>query len=372
MQAQSGRPLRVFICHAVQDNVAATTLFQWLNNDGIDVWFDLVSLLPGDDIGLATSIAIKNSDIALICLSKLSLISSGRFNKEIKEALALADEKPENVVFIVPVQFEECDVPNQISRFTPVLLDFNGRTFTYWGYSKLLETLKRKAIEVNAICLPKERTIELPLDFLFLLQSERVIVEICSYLRVIDSVLLKEILIEVDTEKYRVFDEIKLKTFLKSLEEKGLLMADGDKFLLPSELRLQLRYYLDNDKDLAKKINMAAFTFYQNMLKRSVDNRSSLIVEELYYSVVLDKLGVDIDIFDVLNKRLEPYTAINTRVDNWQDVIQQISDTIRNDGDLRELAGEDSFDLFTELVNSKINTSDVKSDFRFAIGDLGS
>lgn len=41
------RPLKVFLCHARNDQIRVRDLYNRLTKDGVDVWLDKVSLLPG-------------------------------------------------------------------------------------------------------------------------------------------------------------------------------------------------------------------------------------------------------------------------------------------------------------------------------------
>ena len=76
-------------------------------------------------------------------LSEKSISKSGYVQKEIKYALDIADEQPEGSIFLIPIRFEECDVPQRLSRWQWVNF-FEGQ-----GYKRLLMALEVKAAQVG-------------------------------------------------------------------------------------------------------------------------------------------------------------------------------------------------------------------------------
>jgi hypothetical protein len=65
--------------------------------------------------------------------------SEAKVLKEITIALDVADEQPEDTIFLIPVRLEECSVPDRLSRWQWVNL-FEAR-----GYERL-----RRALQVRA------------------------------------------------------------------------------------------------------------------------------------------------------------------------------------------------------------------------------
>ncbi|MBI3169799.1 MAG: TIR domain-containing protein, partial [Chloroflexi bacterium] len=111
------RPLRVFLCHASQDKPAVRKMYAYLKQHNIQPWLDRENLLPGQDWQIEIPKALFSSDVILVCLSKNSVNKEGYVQKEIVFALDKALEKPEGTIFIIPVKFEECDVPKRLSRY---------------------------------------------------------------------------------------------------------------------------------------------------------------------------------------------------------------------------------------------------------------
>ena len=135
--------LKIFICHANEDKEIASKLHNHLKKDGFDPWIDKVDLEPGVIWKEEIEDSIIQSDIVLACLSKKSVEKDGFVNKEIKYALERFDEMPENRRYLVPVKFENCDLPRKLSKIQCVNL------FSDIGYQKLRITLNKVVGELN-------------------------------------------------------------------------------------------------------------------------------------------------------------------------------------------------------------------------------
>lgn len=145
---ESKRPLKVFLCHASADKPAVRELYKRLTSDGVNAWLDVESLLPGQKWKEEIPKAIRNSDIVLVCMSEASINKEGFVQKEIKEALDIADEKPEGMIYIIPARLEECNVPASLAEYQWVDLYRQG------GYDKLLLSFKARAKSIAATLLP--------------------------------------------------------------------------------------------------------------------------------------------------------------------------------------------------------------------------
>jgi len=136
--------LRVFLSYAKRfDKPAVQNLHARLTKDGFEnVWFDEKSLLPGQDWEAEIESAVRKSDVIIVCLSSKSIASEGYVHKEIKLALDVADRQPEGTIYIIPVRFEECDVPRSLSKlhWTDIFSDD--------GYEKLLKSLQAREKQI--------------------------------------------------------------------------------------------------------------------------------------------------------------------------------------------------------------------------------
>jgi len=110
----ANRRLRVFLCHASEDKARARELYRTLESLGVDAWLDERKLIPGQHWQSELTRALHDSDLVFVCLSGRSVSKEGTVQREIRIALDLAQEKPENALYIVPVRLEGCEVPSSL------------------------------------------------------------------------------------------------------------------------------------------------------------------------------------------------------------------------------------------------------------------
>src|SRR5215510_12218438 len=87
--------LRVFLCHSSGDKAAVRDLYHKLRTDGFDPWLDEEDLLPGQQWEREIRLAVRESEIVIVCLSRASITKTGYIQKELKFALDAAEEQPE-------------------------------------------------------------------------------------------------------------------------------------------------------------------------------------------------------------------------------------------------------------------------------------
>lgn len=138
---QAHRPmLRVFLCHSKHDKPTVRKLYERLRDEeGIKPWLDETDLLAGQNWEMEITKEVRNSHCVLVCLSKKAIGADGFVHKEIKFALDVNDRKPEGTIYLIPVKFEECEVPERISQFHWVDL------FEPSGYANLMRSLRQRA-----------------------------------------------------------------------------------------------------------------------------------------------------------------------------------------------------------------------------------
>jgi hypothetical protein len=160
--AEGSHPLRIFLCHSSGDKQAVRDLYQRLRADDFDPWLDEENLLPGQDWEREISKAVRACDIVVVCLSRTSINKRGYVQKEIKYALDVADEQPEDTIYLIPLKLEECDIPLRLRRWHWVNL------FDPTGYERLLNALRHSASTASVKStiinrLPsRENTVTLP------------------------------------------------------------------------------------------------------------------------------------------------------------------------------------------------------------------
>ncbi|MEW5720138.1 MAG: toll/interleukin-1 receptor domain-containing protein [Chloroflexota bacterium] len=147
-EARRGAPgqrqrLKVFLSHASEDNVAIRQIYERLCSDRIDAWLDDENLLPGERWRDAISKALAESHAVLACFSRRAVTKEGYLQKELRDALELAKEKPEGTIFLIPAKLEECEIPTTFHEWQWVNL------YEEQGYERLLKSLQRRALQLG-------------------------------------------------------------------------------------------------------------------------------------------------------------------------------------------------------------------------------
>jgi TIR domain len=127
--------LKIFLCHSSGDKELVRVLYKRLIRDGFNVWLDEINLLPGQDWDNEIKKAVRVSDVVIVCLSRGSVRKDGYIQKEIKLALDVADEKPEDTIFVIPLKLEDCDVPTRLAKWQYVEM------YQQEGYERLKASL---------------------------------------------------------------------------------------------------------------------------------------------------------------------------------------------------------------------------------------
>lgn len=139
------RKLRVFLCHASQDKPIVRELYQKLAAEPwIDGWLDEEKLLPGQDWNLEIEKAVESSDAVVVCLSNNSVSKEGYVQRELRQVLRVAEEKPEGVIFMLPVRLDDCPLPRRLQATQAV--DYFPESRRATAYDRLKISLEiRKA-----------------------------------------------------------------------------------------------------------------------------------------------------------------------------------------------------------------------------------
>lgn len=115
MATTEDRKLKVFLCHASQDKPIVRELYQKLSAEGwIDPWLDEEKILPGQDWNFEIDMAVKSADAIIVFLSSNSVTKEGFIQRELRIVLDLADQKPEGMLFVIPVRLEACEPPSRL------------------------------------------------------------------------------------------------------------------------------------------------------------------------------------------------------------------------------------------------------------------
>ena len=134
--AQTKTQIRIFICYAKEDISQAGQIYTRLKSEGYDPWIDKEKLVGGQDWELEIAKAIEESNFFLACVSNNSVNKEGYVQKELKKGMDVLDRQPEGRIYLIPVKFEDCQVPLKLHKWQWV--DF----FEPNGMERLLKAIE--------------------------------------------------------------------------------------------------------------------------------------------------------------------------------------------------------------------------------------
>lgn len=146
------RRVRVFLAHSSKDKAIVREIFYLLTADGFEPWLDEQSLVPGQDWALEIKKAVQKSDVVVVFMSKNSVERQGYVNKEIGYALDIAERNPEGAIFIIPIQLDECAVPERLSHIHYMRLPFSDSDFSFGAtYLRLQIALMSRSYDLDLL-----------------------------------------------------------------------------------------------------------------------------------------------------------------------------------------------------------------------------
>jgi len=107
----------VFISYAKEDLKYAEKLYEFLSENGFDIWMDKKQLLVGQEWDYHIRAALRKSDFIILLLSTTSVIKQGYVQREFKLALQYCEERPPGYIYIIPIKIDDCEVPETLSKF---------------------------------------------------------------------------------------------------------------------------------------------------------------------------------------------------------------------------------------------------------------
>jgi hypothetical protein len=128
-----------FISYAKEDVEQARRLYAALKQQGLDVWLDEESLLPGQNWRQSIETAIRECRYFIAIISNNSVSKKGFVQKELKIAFDILDEFPANQIYVIPVRVEDCAIGDPRLKeihYVDFFPDFD------FGLSKLLKAIQ--------------------------------------------------------------------------------------------------------------------------------------------------------------------------------------------------------------------------------------
>jgi len=141
--AAAEEKLKVFLRIAGENQPLAIELHDRLFKAGCSPWLESKEVFPGMDWKMEISKALLNCDVAIFCLSSISINKEGYFQKEIRIAKSIQDEKPQGTIYLIPIRLDACDIPQQLSEFA--WGDYSQPD----GFNNLLRSLNIRANELR-------------------------------------------------------------------------------------------------------------------------------------------------------------------------------------------------------------------------------
>lgn len=147
----------VFISYASEDKRQALEIYHFLQYAGYNPWIDIKYIYPGEDFNIKITNAIQQSKLFIACLSTNSVDKVGVVQAELKYALTILDQHPEDQAYIIPIRLNECKIPIRIKQLSYV------NWFEEDSHGKLLQTVNKaytnfKSDTNKSLNLPLKKT----------------------------------------------------------------------------------------------------------------------------------------------------------------------------------------------------------------------
>ncbi len=149
--SQPEKFLSVFLMYSSPDRAIVETIYSNLTGIGVSPWMDIKKLSPGLDWTKEIMLALRDSNLVLIFFSNSSNSRPSFFQKEIKYAFELAEEMPEDEIFIIPIRLDDCHVPKSLQRYQ--FVDFSDSKDK--GWNSLFQVIIHKQKKMGLSISPK-------------------------------------------------------------------------------------------------------------------------------------------------------------------------------------------------------------------------
>ena len=136
--------IQIFLAHASEDKAAVLDLYDRLKSKGYKPWLDKKDLIPGQNWRKEIPKAIKNSQIFIACLSQRSVSKQGYVRREFRLALNEYAEKTSDTIYLIPLKFDECEMPDlELEQLGVSMSDIHW--LDYWepdGFENLVRAIE--------------------------------------------------------------------------------------------------------------------------------------------------------------------------------------------------------------------------------------
>lgn len=136
----SDTPISVFMLYSSLDRATVEPFYSNLEEIGVKPWMDIKNLMPGLDWYKEIMLALSDSKLVLLFFSSASINRNSFFQKEIKYALNLADEKPEGEIYIIPIRLDDCYTLDRLAKYQYIDFSKSKRQ----GWKSLIRVINEK------------------------------------------------------------------------------------------------------------------------------------------------------------------------------------------------------------------------------------
>jgi len=138
----AGKP-KVFICHASEDEMVARELYRKLNDKGYEPWLNVLTLSLEQGWNLEIQKTVRKCHSVIVCLSKRSVNNNDYIEKEIQPILEIGRNRLKDIIFVIPLKLEDCQVPEMLKMWHWINAHGEG------GDEKLFRSLELRAIQIK-------------------------------------------------------------------------------------------------------------------------------------------------------------------------------------------------------------------------------
>jgi uncharacterized protein (TIGR02145 family) len=125
---------RIFVCCATADKARAEETCKRLDASGLNI--EIAGLSDGAERGPEDG--IESARFVLVFFSNQSASESEAISRQLEIALRCAQKIPKDRVFIIPVRFDKCDVPESVDHLQ--LIDL----FKEQGFGEIVEVIREE------------------------------------------------------------------------------------------------------------------------------------------------------------------------------------------------------------------------------------
>ena len=148
--------------------------------------------------------------------------------------------------------------------------------------------------------------------------------------------MLREVLVACAGEGFKTWNQDDFGHLLLSLKKTQLLVWENGLAIDPGLRYVIQNYFIVIEPDIFIQVNKAALRVYAGWLEHPVDNRSLLVLEELYHHAALLHVGEHVDLIEILDRRLAEYPNYIKDDSGVFNALERLETEITNDKELEQ------------------------------------